>query len=473
MRSRGDRPTVVNALSAASLSLGLMLALRPTAAGAQRPTAPRWPQVPSHGVAARFVAVSPYMSAFAARVRGASAPDRALLVHDFWRTMARRHTPIIEPLDSTSTARDSMLVTFVYRDTVGVRNVTVFGGVAGWSEALTQMDHLPDTDIWFKTVRVPRTIRIGYQFHPNDDLVPWWALPNYAAWMKGTITDPLNPRVDSAQGPRSTLLGPDADPQPLVGRRPGLPAGRVDTTVFTSAIMGNRRHVYVYTPPGYDASAAHAAGGLAMLVMFDGEVYAGGTVPTPTILDNLANDGRVRPVIGVFVGNAIGIPNARMRELACDSTTERMLVDELLPWVRAHYAVTTDPRRVAVGGSSHGGLMAICAALWRSDVFGNVISQSASAWWSPPGDPEWEWLSRTLASRRRLPIRFSMEVGSFETDHGQGGSPGQVEPNRRLRDVLRARGYALRYVEFPGTHEYISWRGTLGPALEWVFPPPS
>jgi enterochelin esterase family protein len=444
----------------------LAIALCAGRAHAQRAAPPPWPDVPSAAVAARFTTSSPTIAALAARVRDADPRARAEAVGAFWREMAERHTPIIEPDDAQGRDAGTMLVTFVYRDTVGARNVTLFGGVAGWNEALQQMDHLPGTDIWYRSVRVPRSIRVGYQFHPNDDLIPWWSRVSYAAWMKGTVTDPFNPMKDSGQGPRSLLVGPDADPQPLVARRAGVPAGRLDTTTLASALLGNRRRVYVYTPSGYDSATARRRGGAAMLVMFDGEVYAGRTVPTPTILDNLLAEHRIEPVVGVFVGNAIGIPNARMRELACDSTTARMVVEELLPWVRAHYAVTADPGRVAVGGSSHGGLMAICAALHSPATFGNVISQSASAWWAPAGDREWEWPARTFAERPRLPIRFYLEVGTFEVDRGQEGSPGQVGPNRHLRDVLRAKGYDVTYREFPGGHEYFSWRGTLGPALE-------
>jgi hypothetical protein len=46
---------------------------------------------------------------------------------------------------------------------------------------------------------------------------------------------------------------------------------------------------------------------------------------------------------------------------------------------------------------------------------------------------------------------------------------GILVPNRQLRDVLRAKGYEVRYQEFAGDHDYINWRGTLADGLIWLF----
>jgi enterochelin esterase-like enzyme len=44
----------------------------------------------------------------------------------------------------------------------------------------------------------------------------------------------------------------------------------------------------------------------------------------------------------------------------------------------------------------------------------------------------------------------------------------QIEGVRRFRDALLAQGYAVRYQEFDGGHDYACWNGTLIDALKWA-----
>jgi enterochelin esterase family protein len=83
----------------------------------------------------------------------------------------------------------------------------------------------------------------------------------------------------------------------------------------------------------------------------------------------------------VLVGNAAG---RRDDELACDVPFAEFLATELVPWIYKDYAATNDPSRTIVGGSSRGGLAAAFAGFQHPEVFGNVLSQSGSYWWSPP-----------------------------------------------------------------------------------------
>ena len=381
----------------------------------------------------------------------------------FWERAASERTPIIEPIPGDS-AR--VLATFVYRNAEPLTNVVISGGVAGWVDALTVMEHVAGTDLWYKTVPVRKDIRIWYQFRKNDSLFPWFVDPNFPKRWAAGFADPLNPKVEQLPaGPRSVFEGPSAAPQPWVALRPGVARGQVTAITLTSSHLHEQRDVWVYTPPGYDSAAARRAGGLPELVLFDGGAYTGRLVPTPTILDNMLADRRIAPIIAVFIANGA----QRMQELAANPDFADFVADEVMPYVRRRYAVTSSPAKTAIGGSSHGALMATFVALRYPRLFGNAISQSASHWWGPEGE-DGEWLSRTVATMPRLPVRFYIEVGVYETDRSANQGPGQVWPNRHFRDVLRAKGYDVDYREFAGAHEYLNWRGTISEALMHFFP---
>ena len=236
---------------------------------------------------------------------------------------------------------------------------------------------------------------------------------------------------------------------------------------ITSKLLGNDRSLSIYTPHGYNADAKP----YGVLVLFDESAYL--TVgAAPTTLDNLIAAGRIPPLVAVLVGS-IDQPT-RSRELPCNPLFADFLHEELLPWVRREYHVTSDPRHITVGGSSYGGLAAVFASFRHPESFGNVLCQSGSFWWAPghkfddpnprDGEREPNWLARQFILGAQQPIRFFLEAGLFENDIS--GSGGQIlETSRHLRDVLRARGYEVHYQEFAGGHDFLNWRGSLADGL--------
>lgn len=71
------------------------------------------------------------------------------------------------------------------------------------------------------------------------------------------------------------------------------------------------------------------------------------------------------------------------------------------------------------------------------------------------------WLTRQFATAPRLPLRFFLEVGRME----QGIPINQVIENRRLHDVLIAKGYPVTYSEYNGGHDPLCWRGSFADGL--------
>lgn len=162
----------------------------------------------------------------------------------------------------------------------------------------------------------------------------------------------------------------------------------------------------------------------------------------------------------------------RNRELPCNPAFFDFLSSELLSWSHGLYNLAADPRQTVVGGSSFGGLAAACAGLQHSETFGNVLSQSGSFHWLPPGDQspdsgtdsEPNWVARQFIASPKLQLRFYIAAGSEEFDvSGDGRSI--LVTTRTLRDVLLSKGYEVHFQQFAGGHDYLSWRGTLADGL--------
>jgi enterochelin esterase family protein len=229
-----------------------------------------------------------------------------------------------------------------------------------------------------------------------------------------------------------------------------------------SAILNNERRAWVYTPPGYVRDGKPCG----LIVMFDGPLYSF-LIPTPTILDNLLAKSRMPPMVALILDNPT--IHSRETEFACYEPYAEFIAKEAIPWVRSNYNITTDPSQTVVSGASFGGLAATFIGLRHPEIFGNVLSQSGSFWWKPNNENEPEWLTRQFVAGKKLPLRFYLAVGLFETGPSPHGAPDMVAVNRHMRDVLKAKGYDVGYSECYCGHDYLNWRATLPEALTFLF----
>jgi enterochelin esterase family protein len=430
---------------------------------------------------------SPRIAALAARLRDGDAAGSRAAVDEFCEGL-RGRAPLVEPV--AGDARASW-ITFLWRGDATTRRVGVLGGPATGDYA-ARLTRLKGTDLWYRTDRIPSDSRLVYRFlidlpdtFPRDPAAEdrlWKAHP--------PRNDPLNPHPLPTGGSLAEL--PDAPAQPWLQRLPGVPNHVADWLekaladreireyTVRSEFLKQERTYAVYTPPGYgpEAAAAAAAGEpCGLLVLFDGNgcrQTKGNTFPVGVILDNLILAKKVRPLVAVFVYQT----ERRDRELSCSEAFADFVALELVPAVRARFRVSADPSRATVAGMSLGGLMSAYCGFRHPDVFGNVLSMSGSYQWFPgafegtaPPDAEPGWLTRQFVTAPRLPLRFYLTAGRFE--HFYPFS--LLAENRRIRDVLRARGYDVNYSEFNGGHDPVCWRGPFVDglvALAGAAPPP-
>ena len=384
---------------------------------------------------------------------------RADAVTEFWREMAGKG-PLIETIAGTDD--DDTLVTFLWRARFETYNVLVGWPMAAFRGDDYYMSRVLNTDVWYKTIRLHRGSRFTYLLSPNV------AQPSDRLFTDQL--DPLNPRHfpdrSDAMVDSSSVLDTAGAPDESWARRSPTRLGTVEQASFKSELLKNERDMWVYTPPGYAA----ASGPYPLLVLFDGYTYvnADWINATPT-LDNLINDGRIRPVVVCFL-NSVN-RNVELGYAGAD-TLGAAIVRELLPALRAKYSISTVARDLVIGGSSAGGLAAGLIALRHPEAFGNVLSQSGAFRLRPEGGAEPNLIAQMFAAAARAPVRFYLETGLYENVPSAGLplhemvlDEGITGGNRHLRDVLIAKGYDVTYRESATAHEAVHWRATLAEAL--------
>lgn len=376
--------------------------------------------------------------------------DRRTAEVDRWWRELKGHAPIVEPYPGDP---KDVLITFVFRS-----RMPYVGLVGGPSPREKPMLRVGDSDVWYLTARIPGGATIDYAFVPADGPTPYHRPfhkqrgpdPRWA----GKQLDPNNPAQNFGV---STATLPGAAPRPWIVHTPGTPAGKITELAIESAQLKEKRRIGVYTPAGYDPRQRYP-----LVVAFDGEVYGLDVqqIPLPTILDNLIAAKKIPPLVAALVRSE----GTRERDLACSEPFAAFIAGELVPRLRTDYRAGMTPGDTIVTGSSLGGLAASFIAFHHSDVVGKVLSNSGSYWFQPgaldsdiSNLSEGVWLPRQFAVAPRLPIKFYLDAGIFEDS--------LLETNRRMRDVLTAKGYALTYAEFPGGHDYKMWSATISDGL--------
>ena len=231
-------------------------------------------------------------------------------------------------------------------------------------------------------------------------------------------------------------------------------AGKIEAhTVFDSSYHRSRQ-VWVYTPAGYDANATTP---YPLIVAFDGDEYRD-TMPLPMVLDTLLAAKKAPAFVAVLVDNGEGA--VRIADLGNAPRMADFLANQLVPWARKGWRVTTEPKRVIVTGSSAGGLAASYVAFTHPELFGNVWSQSGAFWRGAEGSNSapYEWLASQVKAAPAKPVRFMLDVGALE-DHATlgGAGPNFLHASRRFRDALEAKGYEFTYTEVPGGNHAPQW----------------
>lgn len=306
-------------------------------------------------------------------------------------------------------------------------------------------------------------------------------------------------------------IGPDYAPAPECAVVPGIPRGTIhaftmesrDSKIYPgicrleNAITarrdahGNRiaaaeseqsmaapytRTVWVYVPNQYVKGTP-----APLLVVQDGHGYLN---LVPRVLDNLIAAGRVPVQVAVLIDSGGGDAQGSQRGLEYDTLSGRygdFIESEVLPRIRDQFGIvfTDDPDARAAMGASSGAACAFTLAWYHTERYRRVLCYSGTfVNQQSPSDPmtprgAWEYHAHLIAETARKPLRIWLEVGEKDLHHDDPEETWHNWPlaNRRMAEVLKAKGYAYRFTLSLGAR-HVDPRvaeQTLPGALEWVW----
>lgn len=282
---------------------------------------------------------------------------------------------------------------------------------------------------------------------------------------------------------------------------------RLNETQFISGILGTSRCVRVALPASYSQRSDVR---YPVLYLQDGQnvfssagphsCFGWGSWQTDITATSLAASNRCREVI------LVGIDNTRARYMEYrglvarkdggipDSDPyrrySRFLVEELKPWIDAHYRTLTNPANTAVLGSSLGGLCSLSLAWEFPNVFGQVGCMSGAF------QVERQAFAReVITPYQGSPLPFRIYIDSGVVDYS--GDDDGCRHTDRIVTQLRRIGWVdgktllritdstprtpdqLKAVDVPTSkwseaatnqHNELYWRLRFSGALEWLFP---
>jgi len=253
-----------------------------------------------------------------------------------------------------------------------------------------------------------------------------------------------------------------------------VPHGNVLIKNYFSKTIKAWRHIFVYTPPGYETNIStrypvlylqHGGGEDERVWIEMGR--------TNVILDNLIAEGKVRPFIVVMETSAAYKPGevppqpprprpagerqepaaagARPRMVFSFDTYKEVMINDLIPFIDGNFRTLSDGSSRAMAGLSMGGMVTRQVTLANLDKFAYIGLFSG-------GSISMEDVKNTPGFKEKVKLVF-VSYGSRELENGRTRFGDDPKANT---DALKEAGIKTHFYVSPLTaHEWQSWRRSL------------
>ena len=231
---------------------------------------------------------------------------------------------------------------------------------------------------------------------------------------------------------------------------------------FPSKVLGNRRDVLVYLPPGYRRFSRRR---YSVLYLHDGQnvfdavtSFSGVEWGVDETAERLVRKNEYAPTGGVIDAKA----KRKKRSRGLARQYGQFLIEELKPYIDKKYRTKREAEFTGLGGSSLGALVTLAIGILFPDAFNRLIVMSPSIWWD-----DFAIYRLVDMMEKKPPLKIWLDTGTAE--------PGW-EQARTLRDQLIEKGWRLdvdlTYLEVEGAdHSEAAWAARVDPALRFLFPP--
>lgn len=245
-----------------------------------------------------------------------------------------------------------------------------------------------------------------------------------------------------------------------------VPHGEVRHHFYHSAVAGDDRDYFVYTPPAYDPKKKEAYPVLYLLHGFSDDASGWTAVGRANvILDNLIAQGKAKSMI-VVMPLGYGTMEMVRRSWGAWSDMElrnrnfarfrEALLTEVMRRVENEYLVSKDRTGRAVAGLSMGGAESLLTGLNELDKFAWIGAFSSGGM---PDDFASDFPGLDANANQRLRLLWI----------ACGTEDGLITTNRKLREWLKSRGVKVTEIETPGRHTWMVWRRNLAEFAPLLF----
>ena len=251
-----------------------------------------------------------------------------------------------------------------------------------------------------------------------------------------------------------------------------VPHGQLRENQYFSKTSNSVRRVYIYTPPGYDKDSKKYPVLYLQHGMGENETGWGNQGRTGLIMDNLIAEGKSLPFIIVMENSSVNLGGAPRGPRPAGAPTpapsapapgqaaprfggmggmnfagqfERILFDDLIPYIESNYRVIPDQAHRAMAGLSMGGMQTHSIVVANPDKF-SYVGMFSSGTFSPTEIKDMD------SFKKGVKVVF-MSFGGRE-----GGS---AKIGAAAEEWNKAGIKGGSYISPETAHEWQSWRRSL------------